>query len=89
MPYGHMETLIVNNLFQYSAKELATDAFLAWLFVSFNTESKLRGKAAGFFSSIGLSVILSDKTKIDIKSTDIIDTISAAKQDGDTDLIIT
>jgi len=66
----------LNNLFQYSTKELTTDAFLSWLFTAFNQE--LEDWGAIFFHRLGLKVL----------ATDDVSKVSVRLQEQHTDLIV-
>ena len=67
-----------NNFFFYSPKELTTDAFLAWLFLEFNDNPKLKNKTVDFFIGLGLCAV----------NTKMVNEISVDKQKQKTDLII-
>jgi len=79
IPTKHnLRRVTLNNLFQYSTKELTTDAFLAWLFVGFDTEAKLKGKGADFFCELGLGIL----------SSEAVTCITISRQEKKTDLML-
>lgn len=57
----------MNNLFKYATKELATDAFLAWLFTEFKDNEKLKSQASYFFRKLLLLPANEDSQITDIK----------------------
>lgn len=68
----------MNNIFNYSPKELTTDGFLNWLFCEFETNKTFRAYAPSFFHALGLS----DCSNRDVHN------ISVTRQEKKADLIV-
>ena len=67
-----------NNIFEYSPKELATDAFLNWIFIEITENPQLVQHGGRFFHLLGLCAFKSDSIR----------GVSVSRQVKNTDLIL-
>jgi hypothetical protein len=65
----------MNNLFNYSPKELTTDGFLTWIIYEISESKK---DLVGFFKRLGLC----NESAVEISKVDI------SRQEGNADLIL-